>query len=546
MFVFVERQGLVPGRGMVFSSFPDLGAALIASALNREGIETKFIEGVNRWLVRLLSDPDKLLYSAGRYDSDTRAGRLRKSFSVLGPSGFRDQVEKTISTFTTNAQNDFFSIELLDRAIGIIEAAHDIFEHEMESMGPTRHPFVIELAEEIASHSPRLAGFSLAGYPEPVTRSVIELLARKHGIPTVGGGWITLGKNIRELEEIRKAWGLDWMAGGPGENTLSMLYEKMADRKIDIPNLVGRKIEKPKMLPTKDPAPLTPLFDQLMDRHYFAPATTLPLSSNTGCYWKKCAFCPQGYNISPYREKNPELLVEIIEQGVIKWGARHYFFVDECISPGFAEKFCRLILKKGIDHVHFASMARPEKRFDRNLLELMASCGFEELLWGIESGNQRVLDLMSKGTRINEIEKVLELSHGAGIANYGFLLVGFPGERRYEAEATLNFAKRHRAWLDGAQLSRFVVYSTSEVGKEPEKFGLKLANKLSSREVNVLQVEKGLHPRKEQDSMYAKFVTNYNQYTNGNYVSFPHRYYASHSLLSLLYKKRSGLQANQT
>lgn len=96
-----------------------------------------------------------------------------------------------------------------------------------------------------------------------------------------------------------------------------------------------------------------------------------------------------------------------------------------------------------------SAYGRPTEGYnDDGLFRLMHKAGFREMLWGIESGSQRVLDLMDKGTKISTIGQVLEKSSKHNIANLCFIIFGFPGETKKEAEKTIAFLTEHADHID--------------------------------------------------------------------------------------------------
>ena len=60
----------------------------------------------------------------------------------------------------------------------------------------------------------------------------------------------------------------------------------------------------------------------------------------------------------------------------------------------------------------------------------MKKSGCSYISYGIESGNQHLLDEIGKNITIKEILEALNLTHQVGIPQYGFFIVGFPGETR--------------------------------------------------------------------------------------------------------------------
>ena len=60
---------------------------------------------------------------------------------------------------------------------------------------------------------------------------------------------------------------------------------------------------------------------------------------------------------------------------------------------------------------------------------------------GAESGSQRILDAMEKGTRVDQIANATGLLHGAGVEVGFFLQFGYPGETREDIERTLQMVR---------------------------------------------------------------------------------------------------------
>ena len=131
-----------------------------------------------------------------------------------------------------------------------------------------------------------------------------------------------------------------------------------------------------------------------------------------------------------------------------------------------------LCVSRGLD-VRLDAYARLEKGFlDDDLLPRMAEAGFRTLYWGLESGNDRVLKSMRKGTTTRRAAAILEAAARAGLSNHCFVLVGFPGETLAEAEDTLAFLEEHAEAIDAIGLQAFVLSRDAPVGKDPARWGL--------------------------------------------------------------------------
>jgi len=79
---------------------------------------------------------------------------------------------------------------------------------------------------------------------------------------------------------------------------------------------------------------------------------------------------------------------------------------------------------------------------DEELLRLMKRSGCWMISWGIESGDEGMLKRMHKGTNLAQIEQALRWSNAAGIMNWGYFIIGLPGETETSIRRTIDFAKR--------------------------------------------------------------------------------------------------------
>jgi len=79
---------------------------------------------------------------------------------------------------------------------------------------------------------------------------------------------------------------------------------------------------------------------------------------------------------------------------------------------------------------------------DRNLLKKMKEAGCKGISFGIESGNQKILDNVMKGTKVNENFKAIKLAKSVGIKVHCSFILGLPGETKETVKDTINFVKK--------------------------------------------------------------------------------------------------------
>ena len=102
---------------------------------------------------------------------------------------------------------------------------------------------------------------------------------------------------------------------------------------------------------------------------------------------------------------------------------------------------------------------------DRATLTQAADAGLVRLTTGLESGSQRMLDLMKKGTDLGETSRVLRDAAQAGISVRVTVMVGYPGEAAADVAATARFLDQHRDSIERVSLNRFTLMSGTAIDR---------------------------------------------------------------------------------
>jgi radical SAM superfamily enzyme YgiQ (UPF0313 family) len=103
-------------------------------------------------------------------------------------------------------------------------------------------------------------------------------------------------------------------------------------------------------------------------------------------------------------------------------------------------QLCEGILKRRI-RVRWQGPTRVDC-VDMKLLQLMSKAGCKQLRYGIESGNQKILDLMNKRINLDMIERAITATRKARIKIVGYFILGYIGDNSITIRETINFAKR--------------------------------------------------------------------------------------------------------
>ncbi|MHB8808720.1 MAG: B12-binding domain-containing radical SAM protein [Desulfobulbaceae bacterium] len=217
---------------------------------------------------------------------------------------------------------------------------------------------------------------------------------------------------------------VDLLVAGPGEGALLELAGKAAGPSHTPPDYTGLSLAD-----------------------YLAPGFILPYAASSGCYWHRCAFCPETAEENPYLAIPPAQVLEDIAGLVRHTRPVLLHFLDNAISPALLAALAEQ--PPGVNWYGFARINRAltEPAFCRALRR--AGCSMLKL--GLESGNQEVLTAMDKGIDLDMVSRALTALHGAGIRTYVYLLFGTPAESLAEARDTMDFTVRHAraiSWLN--------------------------------------------------------------------------------------------------
>ena len=142
------------------------------------------------------------------------------------------------------------------------------------------------------------------------------------------------------------------------------------------------------------------------------------------------------------------------------------------------ETFCDIIIKNKIN-IGWWGMARIDIRMDRNFIEKMVKAGCRSLSYGIESGSQKVLDLMRKNYTLKDIEKSIVDTYEAGIKPGISLLVGFPGENEEDFNMTCGLVKKLGKYLSYVNISPLGIIPRTPIDTIKEKIGLRVEDSIN-------------------------------------------------------------------
>jgi len=347
--------------------------------------------------------------------------------------------------------------------------------------------FEERVGARIARGSYDLIGFSLPAWEQLVPALTIASCLRERGERAhfcMGGNFITRlvgtwGEDPHPYTQL-----IDSFSVFEGEQSLWQLCEAIAKGHplSSVENLVfarQSKLERTRIGTVNIDEIPTPDFDGLDLGSYFAPEPILPLFTSRSCPYK-CSFCTIPYASSGFRERSPKLVADDLSRLTEKYRTSLYTFVDETLTVPALSGVADEIIARGLD-VSWYGETRFHPKFDRDLAQRLYRSGCRKLQFGLESANQRVLNLMKKGVRVECILPNIHACLSEGIALHLFAFLGFPGETEAEARQTYAFAEEvHRLSLEEYKnpytsmgIGSFNLEIYSDVYYHPERYGVR-------------------------------------------------------------------------
>ncbi len=194
------------------------------------------------------------------------------------------------------------------------------------------------------------------------------------------------------------------------------------------------------------------------------------MQTSRGCPWP-CVFCDIPiFNEGKWRSRSAQHVVDEFKH-LQKLGYGAVYFVDDhfLLQPKRIEAICNGIVEAEVD-IQWGCEGRVDSTA-QHLFPAMAKAHCRTLMFGVESGSQRVLDRLRKDQTLAQVESAVDNAKAAGIEIvHGFFVVGSPDETTEDMRATFDFAARLK--LDTFGFNRLCVYRGTPLWKEYVARGL--------------------------------------------------------------------------
>ena len=180
------------------------------------------------------------------------------------------------------------------------------------------------------------------------------------------------------------------------------------------------------------------------------------IMASRGCPFG-CIYCNKSVFGTHVRFRKPIAIIQEIKWLYNQYGINHIYFQDDTfnLNRKWIDEILTLIIDNGLnENISYMAPFRADGRLiDVELLNLAYKANFKTIFYGVESGNQEMLDRMHKGLNIKEIKRAFALTHAMGIQTVAAFIIGLPGESTDTIKDTIELWKLLKPTFSGFTLA---------------------------------------------------------------------------------------------
>ncbi len=304
---------------------------------------------------------------------------------------------------------------------------------------------ISEMAEKL---NPQVVGVTATTSTIKSALKYVEMIKKilPESLTVIGGPHAT----FMPFETLNSSEYLDVVVKGEGEETMVDILDESFQEVPHMDNVQGIFFRDPKIGNLKS-TPERPLIEDLDSlpfpaRHLVSFESYMPekrtggIITSRGCVYS-CNYCSSSLIMGKkFRSRSPDNVVDEIEELINKYQITDFGFMDDTfmLNKKRANDIADEIKTRGLD-VTFVASSRVD-RVDSGLLQNLKNSGMKTIYYGVESGSQRILDLMKKGITLKNAEDAVKIAKNAGLEVLTSYIIGYPGETKDDINKTIDFS----------------------------------------------------------------------------------------------------------
>ncbi len=262
---------------------------------------------------------------------------------------------------------------------------------------------------------------------------------------------IVSGSDATDRYEMYLKEGADFILMGEAELTLLELITSFANAQQDLFTISGLafihnnsfvRTAKRNVMKELDELPF-PAWDIIDIEPYreswmkHAGYFSMNMATTRGCPFK-CNWCAKPIYGNRYNTRSPKNVVDELKMLKVKFNFDHIWFCDDIfgLKPGWVKAFADIIQKENLVFT-FKMQGRVDLLLQENNIKDLARAGCDNIWMGAESGSQKILDAMDKGTTVRQIFEATRLLKKNKIKPSFFIQFGYPGETKHDIDKTI-------------------------------------------------------------------------------------------------------------
>ena len=328
-----------------------------------------------------------------------------------------------------------------------------------------------DVESEIDKFSPDLVGITATTPLAPDAYRVAKLCRSKKILTVMGGVHAT----ILPEEAIEH---VDIVVKGEGERAMLDIVNKEIESGIvaypsDIESIDEIPIPARDLLQQEFYLYAKKRLGDVVGHLYFAPpkARIANVLTSRGCPYA-CIFCHNSWRNTRVRFHSPQRIILEIKELIESYQVDALFFLDDnfCSNKSRLREICRMMGENSID-IPWACNATSND-IDEETASLLKGAGCKQVMFGFESGSQRILEVLRKRTRVDKNSQAAEICKEAGLLVGASFMIGNPTETVEDVKMTQEFIRNCGGNIDMLGVNITTPYPGTQIWNDLKRDGL--------------------------------------------------------------------------
>ena len=306
-----------------------------------------------------------------------------------------------------------------------------------------------KLRKKLEEYQPQVVGVTSSTLNYLTARQILRVCkgCDPDIVTVIGGPHVSFTAE----DTLEQAPWIDIVVRGEGEETIIELIRAL-ETGGELGGVMGIAFRQDRRVVLTQPRPFIKDLDSLPFpawhlvplSKYLAIKAEVSVSTSRGCPYG-CIFCcgplMMGHRV---RLRSPKLVVDEIEKDHKEVGIKEFHLIDDTftLNHRHAQQICDEIRARNLD-IELGSFSRAD-HLTKELLVSMREAGFTGVLFGVESGSQKILNTIKKNITLDEIREGTKLATENGIGVFANFILGLPGETPETARESMDFGRELR------------------------------------------------------------------------------------------------------